>query len=212
MTERRNITLAVTGAGGTRMARFVLEALVKDERVAQVDLMVSQAGRQLIAHETGRDASGPAADLVLGAPAMDKVVAWDPEDLTGGPTSGSYPSWGMLVVPCALGVAGRIANGMANTLIERAADVMLKERRPLVLCVRETPFNLIHLRNLTQVAEAGGTVYPMIPTYYNIPQTVDQFYEEFTVRLLSFIGLPQTDYYAYSGVESPAHHDRTGRA
>ncbi|MBW8793827.1 MAG: UbiX family flavin prenyltransferase [Streptomyces sp.] len=211
MTERRNIILAVTGAGGTRMARFVLEALVKDERVAQVDLMISQAGRQLIAHETGRDASGPAADLVLGAPPTDKVVAWDPDDLTGGPTSGSYPSWGMLVVPCALGVAGRIANGMANTLIERAADVMLKERRPLVLCVRETPFSLIHLRNLTQVAEAGGTVYPMIPTYYNIPQTVDQFYEEFTARLLSFIGLPQTDYYTYSGVESPAHHDRTGR-
>ncbi|MFF0459159.1 UbiX family flavin prenyltransferase [Streptomyces mexicanus] len=211
MAERRNIVLAVTGAGGTRMARFVLEALVKDERVGQVDLMVSPAGRRLIAHETGRDASGPAAELVLGGPAPDKVVAWDPEDLAGGPTSGSYPSWGMLVVPCALGVAGRIAHGTANTLIERAADVMLKERRPLVLCVRETPFNLIHLRNLTQVAEAGGTVYPMIPTFYNVPRTVDQFYEEFTVRLLGFIGLQQTDYYAYSGAESPAHHDRAGR-
>ncbi|MEU4893355.1 UbiX family flavin prenyltransferase [Streptomyces sp. NPDC044780] len=213
MTERRNITLAVTGAGGTRMARFVLEALVKEDRVGQIDLMVSPAGRRLIAHETGRDASGPAPELVLGArPAADKVVDWDPEDLAGGPTSGSYPSWGMLVVPCALGVVGRIAHGTANTLIERAADVSLKERRPLVLCVRETPFNLIHLRNLTQVAEAGGTVYPMIPTYYNLPQTVDQFYEEFTARLLAFVGLPQTDYYAYSGTESRAHHDRTVRA
>ncbi|MFI6357361.1 UbiX family flavin prenyltransferase [Streptomyces sp. NPDC050743] len=211
MAERRGITLAVTGAGGTRMARFVLEALVKDDRVGRIDLMVSQAGRKLVAYETGRDASGDAAELVLGArPAVDKVVEWDPEDLNGGPTSGSYPTWGMLVVPCALGVVGRVANGTANTLIERAADVTLKERRPLVLCVRETPFNLIHLRNLTQVAEAGGVVYPMIPTFYNLPQTVDQFYEEFTARLLAFIGLPQTDYYTYSGAESPAHHDRAG--
>ncbi|WP_433432524.1 UbiX family flavin prenyltransferase [Nonomuraea sp. CA-141351] len=211
MTVRRNITIAVTGAGGARMARFVLEALIKDDRVGQVDLMVSAAGRKLIAHETGRAEDGDAATLVLGGPPrVDKVKVWDPEDLAGGPTSGSYPSWGMLVVPCALGVVGRIASGTANTLIERAADVTLKERRPLVLCVRETPFNLIHLRNLTQVAEAGGTIYPMIPTYYNVPQTVDQFFEEFTARLLAFIDLPQTDYYTYSGTESPAHRDRAG--
>jgi 4-hydroxy-3-polyprenylbenzoate decarboxylase len=192
------------------MARFVLESLVKDDRVGQVDLMVSATGRRLIAHETGRDAVGDAAELVLGGPAK-KVVTWDPEDLAGGPTSVSYPSWGMLVVPCALGVVGRIAQGTANTLIERAADVTLKERRPLVLCVRETPFSLIHLRNMTQVTEAGGTVYPMIPTFYNVPQSVDQFYEEFTARLLGFIGLPQSDYYAYSGSETPAHRDRVGR-
>jgi 4-hydroxy-3-polyprenylbenzoate decarboxylase len=210
MVDQRNVTLAVTGAGGTRMARFVLESLVKDDRVGQVDLMVSATGRKLIAHETGRDAVGDAAELVLGGPAK-KVVTWDPEDLAGGPTSGSYPSWGMLVVPCALGVVGRIAHGTANTLIERAADVTLKERRPLVLCVRETPFSLIHLRNMTQVTEAGGTVYPMIPTFYNVPQSVDQFYEEFTTRLLGFIGLPQSDYYAYSGSETPAHRDRVGR-
>jgi flavin prenyltransferase len=209
MAEKRNITLAVTGAGGTRMARFVLEALVKDDRVGRVDLLVSEPGRALIAHETGRDATGDAAELVLGyAPAQGRVVVWDPADLAGGPTSGSYPSWGMLVLPCALGVVGRIAQGTSNTLIERAADVTLKERRPLVLCVRETPFSLIHLRNMCQVTEAGGCVYPMIPTFYNVPQTVDQFYEEFTARLLAFIGLPQTDYYTYSGSETPAHHDR----
>jgi flavin prenyltransferase len=80
-----------------------------------------------------------------------------------------------------------------------------------VLCVRETPFSLIHLRNMTQVTEAGGTVYPMIPTFYSVPQSVEQFYEEFTARLLGFIGLPQSDYYAYSGRETPAHRDRVGR-
>ena len=210
MADQRNVTLAVTGAGGTRIARFVLEALANDDRVGQVDLMVSAAGRQLIAHETGLDGVGEAVELLLGAPAP-KVVAWDPDDLAGGPTSGSYPSWGMVVVPCALGVVGRIAHGTANTLIERAADVALKERRPLVLCVRETPFSLIHLRNMTAVTEAGGTVYPMIPTFYNAPQSVDQIYEEFTARLLGFIGLSQSDYYTYTGTKTPAHRDRVER-
>jgi 4-hydroxy-3-polyprenylbenzoate decarboxylase len=210
MTDQRNVTLAVTGAGGTRIARFVLESLLKDDRVGQVDLMVSAAGRKVIAHETGRDSAGEAVQLLLGGPA-EKVVSWDPEDLAGGPTSGSYPSWGMLVVPCALGVVGRVAQGTANTLIERAADVTLKERRPLVLCVRETPFSLIHLRNMTAVTEAGATVYPMIPTFYNVPHGVDQIYEEFTARLLGFIGLPQSDYYVYSGGKTPAHRDRIER-
>ena len=210
MADRRNVTLAVTGAGGTRIARFVLEALVNDDRVGRVGLMVSAAGRKLIAHETGRDGVGDAVELVLGG-AAEKVLAWDPEDLAGGPTSGSYPSWGMLVVPCALGVVWRIAAGTANTLIERAADVTLKERRPLVLCVRETPFSLIHLRNMTQLTEAGATVYPMIPTFYNVPRSVDEVYEEFTARLLGFIGLPQSDYYIYSGDKTPAHRDRLGR-
>lgn len=210
MADQRNVTLAVTGAGGTRIARFVLAALVKDDRIGQVDLMVSAAGRKVIAHETGRNGVGDAVELLLGGPAQ-KVVAWDPEDLAGGPTSGSYPSWGMLVVPCALGVVGRVAQGTANTLIERAADVTLKERRPLLLCVRETPFNLIHLRNMTQLTEAGATVYPMIPTFYNVPNSVDQIYEEFTARLLGFIGLPQSDYYTYSGDKTPAHRDRVER-
>jgi 4-hydroxy-3-polyprenylbenzoate decarboxylase len=210
MADQRNVTLAVTGAGGTRIARFVLEALVKDDRVGQVDLVVSATGRQLIAHETGLDGVGEAVELLLGRRA-DKVVSWDPEDLAGGPTSGSYPSWGMVVVPCALGVVGRIAQGTANTLIERAADVTLKERRPLVLCVRETPFSLIHLRNMTAVTEAGATVYSMIPTFYNAPQSVDQIYEEFTARLLGFLGLPQTDDYTYSGSKTPAHRDRVER-
>jgi 4-hydroxy-3-polyprenylbenzoate decarboxylase len=207
MADQRNVTLAVTGAGGTRVARYVLESLVKDDRVERVDLIVSATGRKVIAHETGLDSVGEAVELVLGGPSR-KVVNWDPWDLAGGPTSGSYPSWGMVVVPCSLGVVGRVAHGTANTLIERAADVTLKERRPLVLCVRETPFNLIHLRNMTQITEAGGTIYPVIPTFYNLPSSVDQVYEEFTARLLGFLGLPQTDYYTYSGDESPAHRDR----
>lgn len=211
MAERRRITVAVTGAGGTRVARYVLSALVADERVTGVDLMVSEAGRKLIAHEFGGTATDdPVAGLLGGA--SEKVTTWDPDDLAGGPTSGTYPTWGMIAVPCSLGVVGRVAQGQAHTLIDRAADVCLKERRTVVLCVRETPFNLIHLRNMTQVTEAGAVVYPMIPTYYNAPQTVEQMHEEFTTRLLGFIGLDQSDYYVYSGGDSPARRDRPNLA
>ncbi|MEU1049812.1 flavoprotein [Streptomyces sp. NPDC005897] len=93
-------------------------------------------------------------------------------------------------------------------MIERAADICLKERRPLVLCVRETPFNLIHLRNMTQVTEAGGIVYPMIPTYYNLPETVEQMFEEFTERLLGFVRLDQSDYCAWRDGGSRASVER----
>jgi flavin prenyltransferase len=211
MAEQRNIAIAVTGAGGTLAARHVLSSLVRDDRVAHVDLMVSATGRKLIAHELGGPESGDPAERLLGGTSA-KVSVWDPDlDIACPLSSGSYRSWGMLVVPCALGALARIAQGQASTLIERAADVCLKERRPLVLCVRETPFNLINLRNMTQVTEAGGVVYPMIPTFYNVPETVEQMFEEFTARLLGFIGLDQSDYYAWGGDATAAYRDRAAR-
>ncbi|MBA8824537.1 4-hydroxy-3-polyprenylbenzoate decarboxylase [Saccharopolyspora lacisalsi] len=206
--QRRNITVAVTGAGGTLMAWHVLSTLNRDSRVEHVDLIVSDAGRKLMAHEFGGSEDDDPVEKLLGD-GREKVTSWAPDDLAGAPTSGSYPSWGMVVVPCALGVMSRVAQGQANSLIERAADVCLKERRQLVLCVRETPFNMIHLRNMTQVTEAGGIVYPMIPTFYNAPQSVEQMYEEFTTRLLGFIGLDQTDYYAWSGGQAQAQRERS---
>lgn len=211
MTEQRRLAMAVTGAGGTRMARHVLSALVRDDRVGHVDLMISANGRKLIAHEFGgSEDDDPTAKLLDGT--SPKVAYWDPDrDLAGPPSSGSYPFWGMVVVPCALGALARIAQGQANTLIERAADVCLKERHQLVLCVRETPFNLIHLRNMAQVTEAGAVVYPMIPTFYNVPRTVEQVYEEFTARLLGFLGLDQTDYYVWDVPGTAAHRERVGQ-
>ena len=97
-------------------------------------------------------------------------------------------------------------------MIERAADVCLKERRPLILCVRETPLNLIHLRNLVQLTEAGAVVYPMIPTYYNMPRSLEQMDEEFVSRLLGFIGLDQTDHYEWADPSgTDAHRERVQR-
>ncbi|WP_371100454.1 UbiX family flavin prenyltransferase [Streptomyces sp. PU_AKi4] len=207
MAEQRTITLAVTGAGGTRMARHVLSALERDDRVVHVDLLVSPNGRKLVAHEFGSAEDADPVATLLGEPSA-KVTAWNSDAWEGPHSSGSYPSWGMIVVPCSLGTVGRVAQGQSSALIERAADICLKERRPLVLCVRETPFNLIHLRNMTQVTEAGGTVYPMIPTYYNLPETVEQMFEEFTERLLGFVGLDQSDYYAWRAGGSRASAER----
>jgi 4-hydroxy-3-polyprenylbenzoate decarboxylase len=207
MPQQRRIVVGVTGAGGTRLAGVLLNKLVDDERVGHVDVMVSANGRKLVAFEKGADESADPVELLLGR-RSDKISSWDPEtEQAGPPSSGSYSFTDMIVLPCALGAAARIAHGVANTLLERAADVCLKERRRLVLCVRETPLNLIHLRNLVQLTEAGAVVYPMIPTYYNVPQNLQQMDEEFVLRLLGFLGLDQTDYYEWNKPTGSAAHD-----
>jgi 4-hydroxy-3-polyprenylbenzoate decarboxylase len=207
MPEQRRVVLAVTGAGGTRLAGGLLSKLVDDGRVSHVDLMVSANGRKLVAFEHGADENADPVEVLLGQ-RSEKVSVWDPEvDVAGPPSSGSYRFWGMIVLPCALGAAARIAQGVANTLIERAADVCLKERRQLILCIRETPLNLIHLRNMVQLTEAGAVIYPMIPTYYNVPQNLQQMDEEFVLRLLGFVGLDQSDYYEWAHPSGSAAHD-----
>jgi flavin prenyltransferase len=208
MPEKRRIVVGVTGAGGTRLAGVLLNKLVDDERVDHVDVMVSANGRKLVAFENGADENADAVQLLMGRES-DKISVYDPDvDQAGPPSSGSYRFTDMIILPCALGAAARIAHGIANTLLERGADVCLKERRRLVLCIRETPLNLIHLRNLVQLTEAGAVVYPMIPTYYNVPQNLKQMDEEFVLRLLGFIGLDQTDYYEWKDTSgTPALHD-----
>ncbi len=107
--------------------------------------------------------------------------------------SGSYPADAMIVIPCSVGTLARIANGIASHLIERAADVCLKEKRPLVLCVRETPLNKIHIRNMYRAADAGATVFPLIPAFYYRPASLDDMAREFAYRVLAHLGLPQAD-------------------
>jgi 4-hydroxy-3-polyprenylbenzoate decarboxylase len=114
----------------------------------------------------------------------------------------------MIVLPCSMGTLAAIANGLANSLISRAADVTLKERRPLVLCVRETPFNRIHLRNMTLAAEAGATIFPCIPAFYNHPFDTTEMARQFVFRVLAHIGLPQAGAYVWRPDEANA--DRVG--
>jgi 4-hydroxy-3-polyprenylbenzoate decarboxylase len=115
--------------------------------------------------------------------------------------SGSYPSTAMIVLPCSMGTLASIANGMADTLIARAADVALKEQRRLVLCVRETPFNRIHLRNMTLAAEAGAVIFPCIPAFYFRPADSTEMARQFVCRVLAHIGLAQPWAYVWKAEE-----------
>jgi 4-hydroxy-3-polyprenylbenzoate decarboxylase len=206
MAESRNITVAITGAGGTGAAKRLLQALQNDARVTHIDLLVSANGRKLVAFEfgTGEDQDSMLQALGVTSP---KVSVLDADDMTGPVTSGSYRNDAMIVLPCAAGVLGRIAQAQAQSLIERAADVALKQRRMLVLCLREAPLNLAHLRNMVAVTETGAIVYPMIPTYYNVPKTLTELQDELVERLLELVGLPETDRYQWDGSNTAAHRE-----
>ena len=126
-----------------------------------------------------------------------KIQQQSNADIGANVASGSYPAEAMVVIPCSVGTLSRIANGDASHLIERAADVSLKEKRPLVLCVRETPLNKIHIRNMYRAADAGATIFPLIPTFYNRPTSFDALAREFAFRVLAHIGLPQPSAYRW---------------
>ena len=131
-----------------------------------------------------------------------KVVQHTNADIGAAIASGSHPSSGMVVLPCSMGTLAAIALGLADSLIARAADVTLKERRPLVLCVRETPFNRIHLRNMTLAAEAGATIFPVIPSFYNKPADSTEMARQFVYRVLAHVGLPQHGAYVWKDEET----------
>jgi 4-hydroxy-3-polyprenylbenzoate decarboxylase len=186
----RTLTLAITGASGIIFARHMLQALNADPRVAHIYLVASPSALRVLAEEDGLIAKNNLAEKLLGH-ASEKIKQLAHEDIGAPIASGSCPVSAMIVLPCSMGTLAGIAHGIAANLIERAADVSLKERRPLVLCVRETPFNLIHIRNMAAVTEAGASVFPVIPTFYNHPQTIDDIARNFVHRVLQHIGLPQ---------------------
>ena len=199
----RTLTVAVTGASGSILPKYLLDALERDDRVNQVNLIISDSGFRVMAEELGISGRNELLPKLLGrSPA--KIQQQNNNDIGANVASGSYATDAMIVLPCSMGTLARIANGMAIHLIERAADVCLKERRPLVLCVRETPFNRIHLRNMTLAAEAGATIYPVIPAFYFHPASTDDIAREFVNRVLAHIGLPQLGSYQWKGDEKPA--------
>jgi len=128
-----------------------------------------------------------------------KIKEQSNADIGANVASGSYPADAMIVIPCSVGTLARIANGIASHLIERAADVCLKEKRPLVLCVRETPLNKIHIRNMYRAADAGATVFPLIPAFYYRPTSLDDIAREFAYRVLAHLGLPQPQAFHWKG-------------
>ena len=191
-----NLTLAITGASGAIFGREMLCALEADERVGRVHFVSSENSLRVIAEELGVSGRNDLLEKLLGA-APTKTVQHTDADIGAAIASGSHPSDGMIILPCSMGTLAAIAHGLANSLIARAADVTLKERRPLILCVRETPFNRIHLRNMTLAAEAGAVIFPVIPAFYNLPQDSTEMARQFVYRVLAHIGLPQPDAYVW---------------
>jgi len=192
-------TLAITGASGAILAREMLRALEADARVERVHFVASENSLRVLAEELGLSGRNDLlAKFLEGKPA--KTVQHADSDIGAAIASGSHPSNGMIVLPCSMGTLAAIANGMADSLIARAADVTLKERRPLLLCVRETPINRIHLRNMTLAAEAGATIFPCMPAFYNRPTDSVEMARQFVFRVLAHIGLPQPGAYVWKGL------------
>jgi 4-hydroxy-3-polyprenylbenzoate decarboxylase len=192
----RNITVAITGASGSILPKTLLDLLERDERIGTVNLIISDSGLRVVAEELAISGRSELLLKLLGR-APHKIRQQNNDDIGANIASGSYPTDAMIVLPCSMGTLARIANGIANQLIERAADVCLKERRPLVLCVRETPFNRIHLRNMTLASEAGATIFPVIPAFYFKPASTEEIAREFANRVLAHVGLPQADAYRW---------------
>ena len=149
-----------------------------------------------MAEELGIHGRGNLVDQLIGKSSR-KIKQQTNADIGANVASGSYPVDAMVVIPCSVGTLARIAQGIALHLIERAADVCLKEKRPLVLCVRETPLNKIHIRNMYRAADAGATIFPLIPTFYNRPKDVETMAREFANRVLAHVGLEQPDAYRW---------------
>jgi flavin prenyltransferase len=191
-----NVTVAVTGASGALLAQKLLRALEADARVSGIDFVASEGALRVMAEELHLSGRNELVEKLLGA-APKKTRTYSEQDIGASIASGSYPSAGMIVLPCSMGTLAGIAKGMAANLIERAADVCLKERRPLLLCVRETPFNKIHLRNMQFAADAGATIFPVIPAFYNEPATTTEMVRNFVDRVLAHFGLPQTGAYVW---------------
>ena len=195
-----NLTVALTGASGAVFGRELLLVLEADERVSRVHFVASENSLRVMAEELGVSGRNDLLEKLLGAQTV-KTVQHTDSNIGACIASGSYPSSGMVVLPCSMGTLAAIANGLANSLIARAADVTLKERRPLLLCVRETPFNRIHLRNMTLAAEAGAVIFPVIPAFYNRPQDSTEMARQFVCRVLAHIGLPQPGAYVWKADE-----------
>lgn len=190
------LTVAITGASGSIFGRELLRALESDERVSRIHFVASDNSLRVLAEELGLSGRNDLLEKLLGA-APRKTIHHADANIGASIASGSHPSAGMIVLPCSMGTLAAIAHGLANSLIARAADVTLKERRPLLLCVRETPFNRIHLRNMTLAAEAGAVIFPVIPAFYNQPADSSEMARQFVFRVLAHFGLPQPGAYVW---------------
>ena len=186
---RRRVVVGISGATGALYAVRLLERLKAAGR--ETHLVASSAGVLNVHHELGLDRK-----------ALEALadVAYSPADVGAAIASGSFATDAMLIAPCSMRTVAAVAHGLSDNLLTRAADVALKERRRLVLLVRETPFNLAHLRNMTAVTEMGGVIFPPLPAFYHRPQSIDELVADTVERVLALIGVDTATPKAWSGL------------
>jgi flavin prenyltransferase len=196
----KNIVVGVSGASGGIFARRMLQMLEADPRVGKVHLVISGSGLKVLREELDLDVSRSSAiaALLLEKPARKTVHLLD-SDIGASIASGSYPVDGMVVIPCSTGCLARIANGISSTLIERAADVCLKEGRKLILAVRDTPLSRVHLENMLRAQQAGADIFPIIPSFYHQPKSIDDLVVQYCCRVLVHLGLEQSEQFRWMG-------------
>jgi 4-hydroxy-3-polyprenylbenzoate decarboxylase len=197
----KSMILGVTGASGAIFAQRMLQLLEADHRVGKIHLVISGSGLKVLRDELDLDVSRSSEipSALAGQPVAKAVYVLD-SDIGASIASGSYPVDGMVVIPCTTGCLAQIANGISETLIERAADVCLKECRKLVLAVRDAPFNRIHLENMLRAQAAGAAIFPIIPSFYHRPKTIDDLVTQFCCRVLALLGLEQADQFRWMGL------------
>ncbi|MCS6817834.1 MAG: UbiX family flavin prenyltransferase [Blastocatellia bacterium] len=191
MSEGVSITVAITGASGACYAQRLLQLLDASPHVRQINLLISDNGRRVFAEELDVEIPVPLSVEVADRLGLSrhKLVCFQLNDLAAPISSGSYPVNGMVIIPCSVGTLGAIATGATTNLIHRAADVMLKEGRRLILVVRETPLNAIHLQNMLTLRQLGAVILPAMPAFYHRPRTIDDLVKHFVYRILDHLGI-----------------------
>ena len=197
---KKSVVLGVTGASGAIFARRMHQMLEADARVGRIHLVISGSGLKVLREELGLNVAKRAGvpALLAGRPTRKTVYLLD-SDVGANIASGSHPVEGMVVIPCSTGCLAQIANGIASALIERAADVCLKEGRKLILAIRDTPFSRVHLENMLRAQAAGADIFPIIPAFYHRPQTIEDLVTQFCCRVLAHLGLEQKQQFRWSG-------------
>lgn len=219
MAKKRKIIVGITGASGSIYARLVCERLAECGQVDEIAVIVTKNGNDVMRYEDRADWLCPECEPSTSGneppscenkppapeskpPYSEKFTVYDNEDLFAAPASGSAPFDSMVVVPCSMGTLGCIAGGISNDLLTRAADVMLKERRRLILVTREAPLGTIHLRNMTALSECGAVICPASPSFYSRPDSVEALCNTIVERVVSLLGL-EMPHYTWGGENIP---------
>jgi 4-hydroxy-3-polyprenylbenzoate decarboxylase len=200
-----DLNLGVTGASGARLAAAAVRAFGADPQVGRLRVVISEHAWDNLRAELGRPgASREELEEALLGPrgGREKIVRHGAGEMAAPIASGSHRSDGMVVLPCSMASLAAIAQGVGTNLIHRAADVALKQRRPLLLCVRESPYNLVHLDNMVRAARAGATIVPVTLMLYQRPATVEAAIDQFVARVLDLLGLEPAGLVRWSGLPS----------